>query len=378
MGAVAGQARTRPIGMWIANAVGTGILAGSLLYTRTEQTPHPGLLGTGLVCWLVFVALERRRPVSAVTALAACSVLAAATPEAGDGTGMLFVSVMAFSASLVPVVAVIVGLVAADIALVVTIGLLSGASTANIAFNAAGLLVVSLIAWNRRQHAVQARQTEELLEQTRRAQHEHARAAALDERARIAREMHDVLAHSLGALGIQLEVAEALLDRDDTESREKARTRVRRARRLAVDGLAEARRAVTALRDDVPSVPDALDELADGFRGDHGTPVTCAVTGTSRPVPPEAAVSLVRIAREALTNAARHAPGAAVTVTLVYEAESVRLTVRNAAGAPVTAVNGTTPGFGLAGMRERIALAGGTLAAGRTETGWLVEAEVPA
>jgi len=359
---------------WAVNALGTGFLAATLLTTRTDQAWVWALLGAGFAGWLVFVAAERRRPRTALAALGLCSLLAAVTSGTGEGSAMLFVGLIIFAASPVPGMGVIAALAAADMAIAAVSSAVFGQSALNVLLAMGGVLVVGLAGLNRRQHAVRARQTEELLEQTRRAQAEHARAAALDERARIAREMHDVLAHSLGALGMQLEVAEALLDRDDAASRENARARVHRARRLAVDGLAEARRAVAALRDDVPSVQDALSDLVDGFRADHGMRVTWTTTGTARPVPPEAAVSLVRTVREALTNAARHAPGATVTVTLAYEAESVRLTVRNDGG---RTGDHAAPGFGLAGMRERIALAGGTLAAGRTDAGWQVEAEVP-
>jgi signal transduction histidine kinase len=221
---------------------------------------------------------------------------------------------------------------------------------------------------NRRQYETQARQTEQLLEQTRRAQTEQARAAALEERGRIARDLHDVLAHSLGALSVQLELAEALLDeRGDTDG---ALDRVRRSRRLAVQGLSEARNAVAALRaDEVPELPQALAALAEQHESDHGARVRLSVQGTAGPLDSGVTVALLNAAREALTNAAKHAPGQPVELGLSYQNE-VRLTVRNK-GATVG------EGFGLAGMRERLALVGGTLTAGPDGDDWLVVAEVP-
>ncbi|MGW5191387.1 sensor histidine kinase [Kribbella sp. NPDC004138] len=217
---------------------------------------------------------------------------------------------------------------------------------------------------NRRQYEVQARQTEQLLEQTRLAQSEHARAATLEERGRIARDLHDVLAHSLGALSVQLEVAEALLEeRGDTAG---ALERVRRSRRLAVQGLTEARNAVAALRADaVPELPAALAGLAEQHEKDHGTAVQLAVTGHPRTLDSAVTVALLGAAREALTNAAKHAPGQTVEMRL----DGVRLSVRN---------KGVTSGegFGLTGMRERLALVGGTLTAGPDGDDWLVVAEV--
>ncbi|MET9275929.1 histidine kinase [Kribbella sp. NPDC003557] len=224
--------------------------------------------------------------------------------------------------------------------------------------------VLAAFGLNRRQYEVQARQTEQLLEQTRLAQSEQARAATLEERGRIARDLHDVLAHSLGALSVQLEVAEALLEeRGDTAG---ALERVRRSRRLAVQGLAEARNAVAALRADaVPELPTALAGLAEQHEKDHGTAVRLTVTGYPRKLDSAVTVALLGAAREALTNAAKHAPGQTVEMRL----DGVRLSVRN---------KGVTSGegFGLTGMRERLALVGGTLAAGPDGDDWLVVAEV--
>ncbi|MFF0345513.1 sensor histidine kinase [Kribbella sp. NPDC004875] len=220
---------------------------------------------------------------------------------------------------------------------------------------------------NRRQYEVQARQTEQLLEQTRLAQSEHARAAALEERGRIARDLHDVLAHSLGALSVQLEVAEALLE--ERADKAGALERVRRSRKLAVQGLAEARNAVAALRADVvPDLPEAIAALAEQHETDHSTPVRLTVTGAAVKLESGVTVALLGAAREALTNAAKHAPGQAVEMQLAYQ-NGVRVSVRN---------KGVTDGagFGLAGMRERLALVDGTLTAGPDGDDWLVVAEV--
>ncbi|TDD62144.1 sensor histidine kinase [Kribbella antibiotica] len=221
---------------------------------------------------------------------------------------------------------------------------------------------------NRRQYEIQVRQTRELLAQTRLAQSEQARAAALDERGRIARDLHDVLAHSLGALSVQLEVAEALLsERRDVDG---ALERVRRSRRLAVQGLDEARNAVAALRaDEVPDLPQALATLAQQHEADHSASVHLNIAGAPTKLDSGIIVALLNAAREALTNAAKHAPGQAVALTLSYGG-SVRLEVRNAG--PTSG-----EGFGLTGMRERLALVDGTLTAGADGDDWLVTAEVP-
>jgi signal transduction histidine kinase len=243
-----------------------------------------------------------------------------------------------------------------------------------------GLVVILvLFSLHRREYRLRAEQTALLLEQASRAHRAQARAAALAERARIARELHDVLAHSLGALGVQLEVAEAQLTEEG--DRAGAAARIRRARRLAGDGLVEARAAVAALRADVPPLPEALAELVAGHRADHPAPVTLHTEGGPRALPSGAEVSLLRVAREALTNAARHAPGRPVSVLLDYRGPGVRLTVDNPLPPPTVAgCVDTAPGsggHGLTGARERIALVGGDLTAGVAADRWRVSATVP-
>lgn len=150
---------------------------------------------------------------------------------------------------------------------------------------------------------------------------EKERAGALAERTRIAREIHDILAHSLADLSIQLELADALLtDAGDTTG---ARDRVRHAHRLAGQGLIETRQAVHALRHDAPPLPDSLAALT-------GLDAVLGVTGTPRQLPAAAGLALLRTAQEALSNARRHAPGSAITIDLAYAPEHTALTVRNA------------------------------------------------
>ncbi|MGC4944402.1 histidine kinase [Kribbella sp. DT2] len=193
--------------------------------------------------------------------------------------------------------------------------------------------VLILFGLNRRHDELRVQQTAKLLDQTVLAQREHSRAAALDERTRIARELHDVLAHSLGALSVQLELAEALLSEKD--DREAALDRIRRSRRLAVQGLTEARNAVATLRQDqVPALPEALESLTAHHGQDHGGIPSFTVTGEVRAVDPGVVVALLGAARESLTNAARHAPGRPAEVDLIYSPTAVRLEIRNRLGPP--------------------------------------------
>lgn len=213
---------------------------------------------------------------------------------------------------------------------------------------------------------------------------EEGRAAALAERTRIARELHDVLAHSLAGLTIQLEAARALLSNGSDSTR--ALVHVERAHHLGVEGLAEARQAVAALREDRPPLPEMLrglvEGLGEGLVEGLGEGGTLAVRGSLRDLSPEVSLALYRCAQEALTNAARHAPGAAVHVELSYDDHDTTLVVldhyddgRAPSPAPSSASDG---GYGLVGMRERAELAGGTLQAGPAGNGWRVEVRVPA
>ncbi|RDI50713.1 sensor histidine kinase [Nocardia mexicana] len=335
------------------------------------------MLGAAYACWMVYAVYSRRRPRLSLAAMAVCTVVAAAAcGPAPDSSALVLLcaAISVVAEHVVLRVAVIAGVFVATVAVLAGSLLLAGRTATALAAYSGILLIVLLLGLSRRQYRIRVRQTEQLLEQTRHAQHEHARAAALDERARIAREMHDVLAHSLGALSVQLEVAEALLsEKGDLDG---ALTRVRQSRRLAVDGLAEARGAVAALRDDVPPLPDAVRRLAETYRRDHRLDAEFRIDGAPRVVGPAATVSLLRAAREALTNAGRHAPGQPVSMTLAFLPERVRLSVRNPVQGTATG-DDASGGYGLTGMRERIALVGGTLRAGPDERGWLVTAEVP-
>ena len=235
-----------------------------------------------------------------------------------------------------------------------------------------------LVAWFVKQAREGQAQSELLLAQLEDAREAQTAAAALEERSRIAGELHDVLAHSLSAAAIQLQGARVLAEHEHAD--EKVSEAIERASGLVKDGLADARSAVGALRGDpLPGVTQ-LEGLTAGFRSHLGAPVSFHVEGVEQPVSADAGLALYRGAQEALTNAARYAPGAAASVTLRYGQTTASLTVENtsaaseAAEAELTDVGG---GRGLLGMRERIERLGGTMRAGPTQDGWRVELEVP-
>jgi signal transduction histidine kinase len=206
-----------------------------------------------------------------------------------------------------------------------------------------------------------------------------ARAAAAAERGRVAREMHDVLAHSLSALALQLETTR-LLARDRGADPVLTRA-VDQAHHLAASGLEEARRALAAERGEELPGPERIGVLADAFGEQSGLPVALEVRGEPRELAPDARLAVYRTAQEALTNVRRHATPERVDVRLDYRPESTVLVVEDHAAPgvpPPVDLAGTAGGFGLTGMRERAELLGGELIAGPTPGGFRVELRLPA
>jgi signal transduction histidine kinase len=212
------------------------------------------------------------------------------------------------------------------------------------------------------------------LEGTRAAQ---ARAAGLAERQRLAREMHDVLAHSLSGLMLQLEGARILAAEDPSDPR--LLGVIERAHHLGKSGLEEARRAIGMLRDDELPGPERLAGLAAQFQEVSGVPCQFTVSGQAYDLPSEARLAVYRVAQEALTNITKHACPEWVEMHLGYAPGRTRLTVENFAmnGQPPQAA-GDGPGYGLTGMRERAELLGGELTTAMTRGGFRVELRVPA
>ena len=228
------------------------------------------------------------------------------------------------------------------------------------------------------------------LEETRAAQ---AEAARLAERQRLAREVHDVLAHSLSGLMLQLEGARMLTADDPGDPRLPGI--IERAHHLGKSGLEEARRAIGMLRDDdeLPG-PERLPGLAARFEEVSGVPCQFTVSGHAYELSSEARLAVYRVAQEALTNIAKHACPERVEMHLGYEPRYICLKVENLATnrqPPRSAGDspggdspggdspgGDSPGYGLTGMRERAELLGGELTTAATRGGFRVELRVPA
>ena len=240
-----------------------------------------------------------------------------------------------------------------------------------------GIFLYAMVVWRFRQHDEQSQRLLAQMEETRDAE---LRAAALAERQRLAREMHDVLAHSLSGLVVQLEGARLLALSDPADGR--LATTIDRAHQLAKSGLDEARRAIGMLRDDDLPGPDRLAALARSFQADTGVPCRYAETGNPVPVRPAVKLALYRVTQEALTNVRKHAHPERVEIGLAYLRDEVSLVIEDFAAAddkpaPAQAIEDSGGGYGLTGMRERAELLGGTLTAGPTGLGFRVDLRTP-
>ncbi|WP_411099058.1 sensor histidine kinase [Streptomyces sp. x-45] len=215
----------------------------------------------------------------------------------------------------------------------------------------------------------------QLAEQTSLTAEERARRTLLEERGRIARELHDVVAHHMSVISIQAQVAPLLVKDPPDELKEN----LAGIRQNALEALTELRRVLGVLRAEHPDAPaasegadaavphapqptlDRLDALVENTRA-AGLTVTTDTSGTRRPLPPGVELSAYRIVQEALSNVLRHAPGASAQVHLIHLPIGLRVVVSNTRPQRAPAPS-QGAGHGLLGMRERVAMLDGTLTA---------------
>jgi signal transduction histidine kinase len=236
---------------------------------------------------------------------------------------------------------------------------------------------VSAVVWAiARAFAERGRRADHLEERTAGLERAHAQAVA-HERATIARELHDVIAHSVSVMTVQAGAARLLLDEDLPRARESL-VAVEETGRQA---LGEMRRLLGILRGDEhearlapqPGIAD-LDALVEQVRG-AGLPVEVVVEGEPKALPPGIDLAAYRVVQEGLTNALKHAGAARAHVSIRYRADALELAVTNNGTAPA---DGRGNGHGLIGMRERVALYGGEFEAGpRPGGGYAVRASLP-
>ncbi len=379
---------------WVTDAVrAIGLVV--VLITVCVASPGPGtpgargtaiavFLGLSAAGWIAWMLAGSRNWVN-YAGLSAMSmaggVLAALSPNSpAVAVGCMAVfsagARMSVPASLTIILRTLIAFLWAGIAVRDPIATLVGYS-----FAFAGLWTIGL---TRRDYSTRAEQAERLLEETRKTREAETAAAALAERARIARDLHDVLAHSLAAVSVNLQAAEGLLAAGtlpaDNPELARAAECIDRAGTLTREGLAAARRAVLALRDDTVPLPDQLSALGGEYANAGDMDVDVTVTGEVRPVSAEASLAAYRAAEEALTNARKHAPGQPVTLRLGYEDDSITVSVVNPLPPPLVRapLAGTGSGYGLVGLAERAALAGGELEAGPEAGNWRVTLRIPA
>jgi signal transduction histidine kinase len=222
------------------------------------------------------------------------------------------------------------------------------------------------------------RAQQDLAAQTERAEQEQARRAVLEERTRIARELHDVVAHHLSLIAVRAETAPYRL----SDLPEPVRAEFSSLSEVAREGMVEMRRLLGVLRHDQPADLAPQPELADltslvDSARQAGLSVELSVPAGLDHVPPGVGVCAYRIVQESLSNASQHASGAAVTVSVGHDSGAVLLRVANGPGGSAgPPQNGA--GHGLTGMRERVALLGGSLSAEPSpDGGFVVSAVLP-
>jgi len=249
---------------------------------------------------------------------------------------------------------------------------LNGPASATIVFTAVAIVVDNV--------GSQLRARRALATQAAHTDAERAQRAALEERTRIARELHDVVAHHLSLIAVRAESAPYRLG----ELTGPVHAEFGSLSEVAREALTEMRRLLGVLRENEPArlAPQPqltdLSALVDAARR-AGVDIELSVPGELAQVPAGIGVCAYRIVQESLSNASQHAPGAAITVSVDRSARAVELRVANGPGAAAPqAGHERRPGHGLTGMRERVELLGGSLSAGPTPTGgFAVSAVLP-
>lgn len=395
------RSRAERTGMTLQRARLAGAAAGaSWAVVAWRSDPRPGLHGMPLaiavtiVCFLAAIlALIRHgspfAPLPGVKPRAYFPALALLTLSGGtlmllqpSGPGFvgLFV-VVATAGRALPrrIAAMVLAACLGFLAVITTMGK-AGWGGPNGGAGLLALVTIYMVALFSSRVQEQEKQEERLLAELEDSRKAGLRAAALAERQRLAREMHDVLAHSLSGLVVQLEGTRLLAATAPGDDRLPAA--IDRAHLLARSGLDEARQAIGMLRGDELPGPGQLAELAGEFTAGTGIPCQFTEAGTARGLAPAVRLALYRVTQEALTNVRKHARPDRVEVRLQYLPETVTLTVQDFR--PARAGDGAGPrcgpvaGYGLTGMRERAGLLGGSLDATATQDGFRVLLRVPA
>ncbi|MEU6352422.1 histidine kinase [Streptomyces sp. NPDC047072] len=246
------------------------------------------------------------------------------------------------------------------------------------------LVPLAVVAYGMRTWRLRAGERQARMAELERRRDEELRRAAEQERARIARELHDVVTHNVSMMVIQAGAARRVLDAAPAQARE-AMLAVEAGGRAAMTELRHAMGLLTMNAEDADGdavgrlVPQPglaqVEALVRGVR-DSGAAVDLTVKGTPRDVPPGTGLAVYRVVQEALTNTVKHAAGAAVSVTIAHGPTDLHVEITDTGGAPTASAAGD--GHGLLGLRERLAVYGGTLRTGPTpDGGYRVLARIP-
>lgn len=380
----------------VVNIMGLGMLTAGVAVqlppAGSRQAAAAGLLAACVAGWLGWLASRRGRPPFAAGAAAPGEGPGAAgTDRAGSLLAAASLALLATAggalAAFVPLALVYCGVAAlaamqawplraaGPLLPLAPLGVVAAAAAGAGSWielaNVAGAVVAgAIIGASRRQAQLTlAAATQAQLSEAR-AEAERARAELLEGRNHLARELHDVLAHTLSALSLHLEALDALVAAGPARAAE-VRAELDQTRRLVREGVADARGAVRALRDDLGPLEDQLARLASERAG------TVEVRGRPRRLPPDVTLVLYRVAQEALTNATKHARSPAA-VLVEFGERQVVLTVTNPLPCTVPPGGNGDGGYGLQGIRERVLLVGGRVETGPQGDTWRVRVEVPA
>jgi signal transduction histidine kinase len=359
----------------------TVIAVGSTVVSRTRYGfAVPVLAAIVTLLTTAPIAVRRYRPlgVLAVTVSAETLVLIF-RPGAGAPVGVIVAlyTVAAYCDRRVSIRAAALAALPITVAVIVN----NGARTGQVIPELAVFALAWVIGDNMRTRRAYLAEVEERAARLERERDEKADRAVIEERARIARELHDVIAHNVSVMVVQAAAGEDVFDEDPGQARESLAA-VASTGRAA---LTELRRLLGVIRaeddpGDTAYAPqpgiERIDELVGQVR-ETGMAVELSVFGQPRPLPEGVELCAYRIVQEALTNTLKHARASTAQVQLRYIADALELQVLDD-GRGATSLNGETDGQGLIGMRERVALFGGELTAGqRSGRGYEVRARLP-
>ena len=330
----------------------------------TPATRTTGLVFAGL--FPLALVVRRRAPVTVLATMAGLLAVWGATGAATSGAGIpVMVALYTVAAYRSPRLSVLAAVVAA--LWLLGLRFRSADATADLIEIAATCAGAWWLGNNARIRRSQSEALVTYAEELATTREQLADQRVADERLRIAREMHDVVAHSLGVVAVQAAVAEHLLQEDPAQ----ARASVATIKDVTRTGLTDMRRTLGVLRaGDAPSDREAAPRLADlpqlvrAHGGGSQLDVELRVSGQSAArLDPALELSIYRVVQEALTNACKHAPGSHVTVDLTYGSDGVDVEVTDDGSASPLDLPGS--GNGLTGMRERVGMFGGTFEAAR-------------